>query len=292
MTNEELVQKIQSGIDVKDSMSELYLKNKPMIKLIADRMNCPDQTEDLLQEAYFGLARAAELYDPDRGSQFVGYMVYWVKQSMLRYLYRRDTVKLPEYLKTTAVKYQKIIADFKKEKGNAPSDALLRSLLEVKQPELELIRRSLFSYNVRSLDEYISDEEDFTLGESIPDPDSQIDELIESEAQKQEADVLWNTVDLIAPESAQILRSFYQEGKSLPEVAKALNKPSGKVHSDHWKAIRKLRNPVVMRKLRSCAELYGIGVRSVSLETFEKTRMSSTEIAAFRDMGIECSLNG
>jgi len=41
------------------------------------------QVEDLVQEGSLGLIRAAELYDPRRGTRFLTYAHYWIKQKML-----------------------------------------------------------------------------------------------------------------------------------------------------------------------------------------------------------------
>ncbi len=286
MTNEELITLIRQGTDKTANMEKLYRQNLPIIKILAQKMNAPDKTEDLIQEAYFGLARAVDLYDPETGVSFISYLVPCIKGTMYRYLYKSDSVRLPAYLKSIVIRYKKLVSVCEKEKGTQPTDRQICAILDIKQTELDLIRKSLFSFNLRSLDEQIADEDEITLGETVADPDDPIEALIEKETQDKISDDIWNIVDSTLPKTAQIFRLHYQEDKSLPEVSEALNQPCNKVYNDFNNGLRKLRN-TAQHKLKSYADIYGIGIRTVSVDTFRNTRMSPTEIAVFRDLGIQ-----
>lgn len=48
--------------------------------------------EDLMQEGYLGLLRAAELFEPQRGLRFMTYAAHWVNAFMSRYIKRRPLV--------------------------------------------------------------------------------------------------------------------------------------------------------------------------------------------------------
>ena len=62
MTNEELVRLIQDGIDTKANLWELYDRNRGFIADTVGRYSAYAEMDDLMQEAYFGLARAVELW--------------------------------------------------------------------------------------------------------------------------------------------------------------------------------------------------------------------------------------
>jgi len=56
------------------------------------------QLEDLVQEGNLGLIRAAELYDPQKGTRFLTYAHYWIRQCMLRSLSENcNLIRWPAY---------------------------------------------------------------------------------------------------------------------------------------------------------------------------------------------------
>ena len=58
MTNEELVHEYQAGN--REVIEQLYLQNSGMIEKIVRRYSGVEELEDLRQESYFGLVKAAE----------------------------------------------------------------------------------------------------------------------------------------------------------------------------------------------------------------------------------------
>jgi RNA polymerase sigma factor (sigma-70 family) len=52
--------------------------------------------EDIKQQGILGLCEAATRYDPDRGVKFISYAVFWIRQSVNRWLtYHYTTVRPP-----------------------------------------------------------------------------------------------------------------------------------------------------------------------------------------------------
>lgn len=85
MTNEELVALIQAGVDVQENMAQLYQQNRRFITKIALPYSNTCELEDLVQEAYFGLEKAAKKFEPDRGFKFLTYAENWIRQVIHRY---------------------------------------------------------------------------------------------------------------------------------------------------------------------------------------------------------------
>lgn len=62
MSNEEIVQEIQNGINVTENMELLYRQNMPLIRRFIKPYSHYENMEDLEQESYFGLFSAGVGY--------------------------------------------------------------------------------------------------------------------------------------------------------------------------------------------------------------------------------------
>lgn len=68
--------------------------------------------EDLAQEAVFGLYRAAELFDPQRGYKFSTYAYAWIGQSIRRAINNLDhTIRVPIHAHDQTVRFAKVAAE-------------------------------------------------------------------------------------------------------------------------------------------------------------------------------------
>lgn len=80
-SNEELALSVQQGN--RDAMTELWEQNKGLLYRLMSRYfsycNAAVSPEDLLQAAYFALARAVNAYTPDKDCMFASYLNHNVK---------------------------------------------------------------------------------------------------------------------------------------------------------------------------------------------------------------------
>ena len=112
MTNEELVALIQAGDHVQDNMGQLYQQNKNFIVGIALPFSNAADMDDLMQEAYFGLYKAAQKFDPDLGFKFLTYAEYPIRVSVQRYCQNNGQLKrVPVHVLEQISKYQKFRYD-------------------------------------------------------------------------------------------------------------------------------------------------------------------------------------
>lgn len=95
MTNEELVTDYQNGN--KQALDVLVEKNKGLVYLVANKFYT-DKTasidiEDLEQEGFMGLMRAAQKYDltMENRAKFSTYAVNWIYQRISRFLSQKNT---------------------------------------------------------------------------------------------------------------------------------------------------------------------------------------------------------
>lgn len=90
--NEELVNLIQKNINVKENLSKLYEKNKGFIYNCVKCYSNRTDIDDLMQEAFWGLKRAVDLYKTYKGIKFLAYASYWIRIFAKRYFERMSSI--------------------------------------------------------------------------------------------------------------------------------------------------------------------------------------------------------
>ena len=85
MTNEQISEEIQAGINTKDNMLLLWEQNQGMVRRIAGRFTQYMELEDLLQQGFIALVSAAVSYEPGRAS-FSTHAFYVVEGGLIRYM--------------------------------------------------------------------------------------------------------------------------------------------------------------------------------------------------------------
>ena len=88
MTNEQLCAALRQGD--RSALDALVEQNMVFIRhaasSLANQYHRPQLADDLAQEGALGLMKAAELYDPAHGTQFLTYAGYWVRKYIRDYL--------------------------------------------------------------------------------------------------------------------------------------------------------------------------------------------------------------
>jgi RNA polymerase primary sigma factor len=125
--------------------------------------------EDLIAEGNVGLIKAVEKFDETKGFHFISYAVWWIRQSITRAIYyTANDVRLPTSQIEPKNKINKAIIEFEHKNGREPD---MSELCELTGFEEDYIRKVQLSSNkCVSIDSpSISDDEDCTLGDCIPD---------------------------------------------------------------------------------------------------------------------------
>ena len=140
--------------------------------------------------------------------------------------------------------------------------------------------------NQESIDGLVPGTEDFTIGETVKDPVDQYDQLLDQMQQEELAETLWQLVDSLPEQQSEILHAQYEDNITLRQVSDKLGLEYQRTRQERDKALRTLRKPHNSCKLeyflpdRALSLAYGGGV-----ESYNRTWTSSTERAAFKDLG-------
>lgn len=285
MTNEELVIQIQSGIDITENMTKLWIQNKGIIYQIAKKYIGYEEIDDLLQIGYEGLYKAVEHYKPATEVPFIHYATFWIKATMQRHIENCSCViRMPTYARAEVQQYRRFISDYQKEYGCSPSDSEIQSFLYVSGEKLETIKNNVNLVNIQSLDRPLdTDDTETTLCDMIADTSNNEDDLIKSLDTEIMTRELWAAVEELPGDMSEVIKSRFRKRKTLKEIGEDQGVTLGYVRQIQRKALRKLRTS---HNCRGCEEYYleyiANPVFRLGVNQFNRTWTSAVELEALK----------
>lgn len=130
---------------------------------------------DLVEEGNLGLIHALEKFDPDRGFRFSTYATWWIRQNIERAIMNQSrTIRLPVHV---IKELNCCLRAFSHLESNGVKDPTVEDVAHLLDKPVEDVRRIL-SLNERmaSLDAPLDIDPMLTIGEAIPDEQTQLPE--------------------------------------------------------------------------------------------------------------------
>lgn len=284
MSNEELVDLIQRGINSADNLQTLYNQNIGMIHKIACKFSNYAEIEDLEQEGFFGLYEATKHYENDKEVKFITYAIFWIKQAMQRYIESCDNaVRIPAGLLSNISKYQKFLTSFNMKYDRNPTDCEVIESLGIKLQQLNTIKKYISSMkHIQSLDSCLRTDEETTLQDTIPSSTRLEDEVIDRMIEKDKSS-LWDIVkDNTLEIENNVINMRYKQNMTFQTVGNSLGITREAAKRWESKGLKKLRNVHVRRLISERFEIIESIAYKGSLGMFNSTWTSSTEKAAIK----------
>lgn len=283
MSNEQLVALIKDGIDVSNNMLALWQQNQRFIGKIASTYQIYEDIEDLKQQGYIGICHAVDGFRPDDGVPFINYAAFWIRQSMVRYIEDcGSVVRIPSAEQQKHKRYKRLMHNFEACTGRKPTREEVCHYMGISPAKLDEMEKHIKMGRVGSLDSYISEDGETTLGDTVPDGVSVEDQVVAAADAELLRGILWSIVDALPKNQGTVLRARYQEGSTLKETGKRLEVSLERVRileKDGLRNIRRSRNARLLRSfLPDKAEC--MAYRHNGVKEFERTWTSSTELAA------------
>ncbi len=281
-TNEVIVAKIKDGVDVSGNMLKLWQQNRGFIRMTAARYRHHEDMEDLEQQGYIGLSNAVEGYRKDENVPFINYAALWIRQSMLRYIEENGClVRIPSARLQEQRRYKKFLREFEMYTGRMPSDREVYRCIGISPKDLKSIREADEKSRIDSLDREIqSDDSACSVGDLVPSDTDVEGTVIDKVQHEQLKALIWPVVDALPGLGPQVIRSRYQEGKTLKETGELIGASLQQARQIENKALRYME-----RMCRKNGLIYFIPdglYRHNGVAEFNRTWTSSTELAVLK----------
>lgn len=250
----ELARRIEAGdLQAEQEMIECNLRLVASIARRCRRGTGGMSLADLVQEGSLGLIRAVHKFDYRKGYKFSTYASYWVRQAILRAVDEQShSIRVPVYVLESIGRAERARTTLTQELHRSPTFCELATHLQVPQNKLE--RMGECPLEPMSLNAAVSDDEDSTLSDFIPDPGapSPIDCAMRASLREE----LQRAFKCLSEREVEVLSLRYGmddggHARTLDEVGALLNLTRERIRQIEKSALKRLKQSQSLRETAS-----------------------------------------
>ncbi len=277
----EVLEKIALGD--KNAKEKLINSNLRLVVAIAKKyLGRGVPLEDLIQEGNLGLIKSIDTFDVSRGNKFSTYSYWWIRQGVSRAVANTGkSIRIPVYAYEQMEKCHRIKNELALKINGIPTIEMIAEAMDIPVERAAFLDSLYTSSETTSLNDFInSDEKETELQDYIPSHEPTPEELVIDSSLRQQLYIAFDEANLSKREREILaLRYGLNDGvsKRLEEVGRLYGVTRERIRQIEFKAIRKLKKPVVTRRLLPYTTNEKAAAQFVGLDISDGLKYTGTE---------------